>query len=289
MTKVATLVLEPRLPVLGQAELRALDQHFDGTVFWTSLVGGPDNELVRDGRSRRYTILHPFDLVPVPAGVNDADATEIEPEWEGPEPLDPVGVQTGVDRYLVRERLVLFHVLFVVGSCELTGIGVTGGERDGVELVVPHHHLCTAGIDHGPDDLEGLDLLRSTIDEIANENGLALPTAFHVPIGPTALDVPEITEEAFEHFGTAVHIADDIESSHDVQFPTERRSSTLWPGLIPEPQRRRGGSDGPHKRDRYRPRRRAGGSPHPGQHPGRCLGRRCRPGRGSARWPGSDH
>ena len=66
----------------------------------------------------------------------------------------------------------------------------------GVELVVSHHHLGVAGVDHGTDDLKGLDLLGSTIDEIANKDGLAFLTGSRVPIGATSLLVPEILEAA---------------------------------------------------------------------------------------------
>ena len=88
--------------------------------------------------------------------------------------------------------------------------------------MVAHHHLGAAGVDHGTDDLERLDLLGSTIDEIANKDRLALLTGSCVPLGATTLLVPEFSKQSFELVGAAVDVSNDVKTCHEGQFPTRK-------------------------------------------------------------------
>jgi hypothetical protein len=71
----------------------------------------PHHELGGHGAAGCNPPVHQFDRLSVPAGVNDPDPVEIEPQRQRPEPFDPLVVEVRTGRDLIGERLVLPQVL----------------------------------------------------------------------------------------------------------------------------------------------------------------------------------
>jgi hypothetical protein len=90
-------------------------------------------------------------------------------------------------------------------------VGIAGGVRDSIELVVADDHLGGAAFDHRSRDGDRLELGRTPIDQVADEHHLTL---VGLSIGAVAVDVAERLEEGGELVGTAVHVANDVVSRH---------------------------------------------------------------------------
>lgn len=147
--------------------------------------------------------------------MHDPDTAEIEPEGKGLEPVDPLSVEVRVGRDLIGECLVLLPILGGVAPHELTrALRIGGGKRDRVELVVPHHNLGAAHFDHGSDDLECLDLLTASVDEVTDEDSLTILTRSDMAVGAILLLVAELVQESFQEIGASVDVTDDVIADH---------------------------------------------------------------------------
>lgn len=119
----------------------------------------------------------------MPARVHDAKLAQIKPQWQRLEPLDVLRALRAGD--LIEKILVLATVLGVVGSQKATAADrILGVVRDCVELVVAHHDLGGADVNHGLDEFEDTQLLRTAVDQVADENRLA----FRMPVGPGVVE-----------------------------------------------------------------------------------------------------
>ena len=102
------------------------------------------------------------------------------------EPTDEFRVQREVVLGFRQERLVLTTVLRDAAAQVLAvalGIGRVPG--NGVELVVAHDRLRGTRVEHFPDDANRLELSRSAVDEVPDEDRAAFgvsPRSEVVPI-----------------------------------------------------------------------------------------------------------
>ena len=80
--------------------------------------------------------------------------------------------------------------------------------------MVAHDGGRGTGVDHRAHNLEGAHLLRSTVDEVADEEDLVPGLA----IGALALEVAELQEQTLELVRTAVDVTDDVVSGHAAIF-----------------------------------------------------------------------
>lgn len=102
-----------------------------------------------------------------------------------------------------------------------------GVKRQGIELVIAHHGQSGSLLDHRPDDLEHLANLRSTIDEIANENHLPRSVAIHF----LGLLVAQQFEQPHQLVSMPVNVADQV--VHVVAVVD--RAFVVTPRLLPDP------------------------------------------------------
>lgn len=72
--------------------------------------------------------------------------------------------------------------------------------------MVAHHCLGAAGVHHGSNRANGLHLLGSAVDEVAEEEGLASQVA----PGATPLPVAEVGQQGGERISMPVDVADDV-------------------------------------------------------------------------------
>jgi hypothetical protein len=102
---------------------------------------------------------------------------------------------------------MLVAVVLVVGPEVLAGPFAMGRmEGQGVEFVVAHDRESSARLDHRPDDLERLVDLGAAVDEVAEENGLAVG----VPVNAVLPRVAERLQELLESVSVAVDVADQV-------------------------------------------------------------------------------
>lgn len=108
---------------------------------------------------------------------------------------------------LGQEGLVLVIVLLAART-QVLAVVVRIGRRpgDGVELVIAHDGLRSAGVDHVSDDLQGSELPRSPVDQVTDEHY----GSRRMPPRPAALTVPHLLEQGFQSFSVAVNVADYV-------------------------------------------------------------------------------
>ena len=82
-----------------------------------------------------------------------------------------------------------------------------------VELVVTEHDLRRPGFDHAPHESDCGELVRATIDEIADEHGGAFRI---VPPGAAPLAVPESLQQSPELPDVPVDVPNHVEPAHQV-------------------------------------------------------------------------
>ena len=138
--------------------------------------------------------------------MDHAKRGQVEPERQGPEPIDQLPVPAAAFPNSIEEGSVLVPVLFGMGSKELALV-VLGCEGDGVQLVVSHHRHGTSGVDHASDQIHHLELLGAPIDEVSDENGLAVV----VPPCPTGLPIAELSQQSLEGISVAVDVTYYVE------------------------------------------------------------------------------
>lgn len=79
---------------------------------------------------------------------------------------------------------------------------------DGVELMVPHDHLCRSGFGHCSNGSEHLDLLGTTVDQVSDEDRLS----GGVPAHAGSVLIAKDREEFDQLVMAAVNVTDDIET-----------------------------------------------------------------------------
>ena len=197
-------------PPGGQVHLGALEQDLHRRVESAAFIVGRDD--LREGLElvAAEGLGHDVHRWCVPAGVHHAQSVEVEPQRQGLEPLDVELLLGGTE--LVEEVAVLLLVFFGVGPQEPTAAGgILDGVGDGVELVVAHHDLGGAGVDHRLDQLQGSQLFAPAIDQIADEDCGALGVGIDATVGAVA----EAFQALFKQRCHAVNVADDVITTHD--------------------------------------------------------------------------
>jgi hypothetical protein len=76
--------------------------------------------------------------------------------------------------------------------------------------VITQNTARRPSLDHRPYQLDGLDLLRSAINQIADEDGRAGPMA----VGASRAGITQMLEQRDEFVALTMHIADHIERFH---------------------------------------------------------------------------
>ena len=163
----------------------------------------------------------------VPACVNDPDLAtfftrQFEPQWEGLEPLQVV-ITLLLVRQLFEEFGVALCVLVALVPARAQKIArfvrVWGGVADGIELVVAHHDVSAAVVDHRLDDLQHLQLSGPAVDEVTDEDRGAFRVSVHALV---VLLVAELAQQDRQLFGVAVNVANDVVLSHRPPLQTPR-------------------------------------------------------------------
>ena len=88
--------------------------------------------------------------------------------------------------------------------------------------MVTHDGARITLVHHAPRDLEHAKLLRSAIDQVAQEDELA---ANGRPVAATVRDVTHLAQQAFEFVRVSVHVSNDVVALYPVSFEEMRESS----------------------------------------------------------------
>ena len=208
LAALVAVLVGVRVPV--HLDLGSLEHDLDRVVGIRVLRRPVANEVVGESAVGTDSCAEVVDRVVVPAGVHHSDVAEVEPERERHEPTEDaaVGRRSELDR--VEERLVLVTVPGGVGPAPVRVVGIAGGERNGVELVIADDHPGSAVLDHRPRNRDRLELERSSVDQVADEDHL--PSG--LPVGAITLGIPELLQQGDQLVGTTVHVADDVVSRH---------------------------------------------------------------------------
>ena len=147
--------------------------------------------------------------------MDDPDSIKFQPQWKRLEPLDQIPALRVAD--LPDEEFVTAHVLLAMSAHVIGGaVWVPRGVGNGIELVVAHDHLSRSGAHHGPDGVHGCDLVRPTVDEIADEDRLAS----RIPESAIVFSVSKFVQKSAELVGTAVDVTNDVPAGHAQQLLT---------------------------------------------------------------------
>ncbi len=79
---------------------------------------------------------------------------------------------------------------------------------NGVEFMIAHCRNCTSGFDHPANQIDGFNLVRTSVDKIPNK--YCLPR-WMAPRSPR-FSIAKTFEKLFEGFCMSVNVADDIET-----------------------------------------------------------------------------
>ena len=160
--------------------------------------------------------------------MHQAETPGIDEQRQLVEPAEEVVPVAGVLRELgqgfvdqpgVPRRVLADEGLATAGRCR-------GGPAEGVVLVVAHDAVGLAGLDHVMDDMQGLANTRAAVDDGAEEQGLALRMPPHAALALVA----EGVEQPFQGVGTAVNIADQVETARWIEH-----QSPPPPRRLPQP------------------------------------------------------
>jgi hypothetical protein len=152
--------------------------------------------------------------LPVPAGVDHAQAWEFEPDRKGLESIQCVCMGTGPLADLAQELFVLLEMHGVMRAQEAAAcIGLRPAQ--GIEFVIAHDgkggalsaSFARLGSAHAHGDIENIALLRAAVDEVADKDGAAVGMTEHAVV----FAVVHFVQQAPEGVGVAVDVADDVE------------------------------------------------------------------------------
>ena len=119
---------------------------------------------------------------------------------------------------------MLSQVLVGVAAQVLTRLAVTLQRKaNGVVLMIAHNRACVTGVDHVTDGVHDLNLLRATIDQITQKNGLL--TVGRCP-SPTIRDIAQLLKHGIQLPGLPVNIPNDV--VFHFKFPSSDNCSLLY-------------------------------------------------------------
>ena len=125
--------------------------------------------------------------------------------------------------YLLQKIFVLRQVLVGVTAQVLTRLAVTLQRKaNGVALMIAHHGACVSCVDHVTDGVNHLDLLRATIDQITQKNGLLTVGRC---LSPTFRDIAQLLKHGIQLPGLPVNIPNDV--VFHFKFPSSDNCSLL--------------------------------------------------------------
>jgi hypothetical protein len=104
---------------------------------------------------------------------------------------------------------MLCAILFTVLT-EMSAFCVGSMKRKRIEFVVPHHNLGGTAFYHALNDLQHLSDRTAAIDQIANEDRLAIRR----PINAAVLLVAQLTQQRSQFVRVTVDITDNIDHWH---------------------------------------------------------------------------
>ena len=149
-----------------------------------------------------------FDQVSVPAGVHHPETVFLDEQRNGVEPLQElvpfvrviVELFQGFPNKPVVPGVVLAQPLFPAARPG------PGAVAQGIVLVVAHHDAGRAVLHHVPHQVQSLPDARSPVDDVADEDGLALGVLVHA----VAFAIAHLLQQPDQGVGAAVDVADDV-------------------------------------------------------------------------------
>src|SRR5713226_8555976 len=145
----------------------------------------------------------------MPTRVHDAQARKIQPQRQCFEPIRDVLLPRRSFDY-VQKRLMLLSIPWLVMiPQELPRmLRVRSHPRDGIEFMIAQNGPSRPRCCHRPNQLDGLHLLRSTVDYIADKDGgTAGMTPHTIDSG-----IAQMFEERNQFVILAVDVADDVKA-----------------------------------------------------------------------------
>src|SRR6185369_12993884 len=157
----------------------------------------------------------------MPAGVHDTKSGKVQPQGEGAKPRDDRVMKRGIVFHFLEEGQVLISILgvpwvpMVVSEIFAGILWVWSVPGDRIQLVIAHHGQGRTLFDHVADERNRTNLMRTSIDEIADKNGLA--SALRMLPRRQGLPVPQHSQQGLELFPVTVDVANDV--VFDWSFP----------------------------------------------------------------------
>src|ERR1700676_266001 len=145
-----------------------------------------------------------------------AQARKIQPQRQRLEPIRDVFLpRRSLDH--VQERLVLLAIprLVMIPQELARMLRIRSDPRNGVELMIAQNALSSPRLDHRSDQVNGLHLLGSAIDQVADANrGVVRMTPKTIRLGIT-----QILQECNPLVVLAVDVADDVKGAGHGSLP----------------------------------------------------------------------
>ena len=149
----------------------------------------------------------------IPTCVNDTYPVDLQPQRNGFKPSQKFFVLRRILSHCFEKFLMLLTVISTgfspVCSQEIMfSIRMSSCIRNGVELMVAHHNVSMSSFDHALGNHHRINLSRSSVNQVANENHLAFGV---LPSSVREL-VVHLAQEAFEFVSVSMNITDDVVS-----------------------------------------------------------------------------
>ena len=202
------LVLELGEPGADKVDLGAFEDGVDRSEEWIAPIAGSRQLAAISEPVTAQLVPEQLDRFGIPTRMDHAYPLEIKPERKAKEPLEVEGPLLLGE--LVEEGRMLLALPFGVLTEELPrSIRVLGTPGQGIELVIAKGDQSGTGIDETLDDLKNTSLVRSAIDQVADEDRSA---ALRRGPGPVDHLVPQCLKQTLKGFGAAVDVSDDVVS-----------------------------------------------------------------------------
>ena len=145
------------------------------------------------------------ETVRAPTCMDDADVLKVKVDGKALEPLDGIAVTIRAEWKLAQEGGVLLGVLVSVWPDVVGAAARSIANR--VEFVIAEDSVCRTAVNHGANQIECPGLLRTSIDKVAEKDGLPA----RVTIGAVSLLVIQLLQQRLQLIRAAMDVADDIE------------------------------------------------------------------------------